>query len=113
MSDTAATIGLRPAIRAIWASRTTRTTWSSIQAASTGTTRAGITAIPFVLSQNKKRAAQPSAVAKRQNRGDARRHRDLLTAILVMVPMLESIFMAAVRKWDLKSFARKGSRSHA
>ena len=29
------------------------------------------------------------------------------------VPLLESIFMAAARKWNLKSFARKGSRSHA
>lgn len=29
------------------------------------------------------------------------------------VPLLESIFMAAARKWNLKSFARKGSRSYA
>ena len=34
---------------------------------------AGSSANPFVLSQNKLRAALPSAVAKRQNRGDARR----------------------------------------
>lgn len=30
-----------------------------------------------------------------------------------MVLLLESIFMAAARKWDLKSLARKGSRSYA
>ena len=56
-------IGHRPSIRT---TRTARTAWASIQATSAGTTATGITADPFVLSQNKLRAALPFAVAKRQ-----------------------------------------------
>ena len=63
ISDPAVAIGHRPSIRT---TRTTRTTCSSIQATSAGPTKTGMTATPFVLSQNKLRAALPSAVAKRQ-----------------------------------------------
>ena len=70
MSDPTASIGHRPSLRTI---RTSRTACYSNQAASTGTKTAGFTADLSVLSQNKIRAALPSAVAKRQNRRDARR----------------------------------------
>ena len=71
MSGSTATIGRRPSIRAV---RAMRTTWTSVQAIYTGTAAVGTAAGLFVPFQNnKKRVALPSAVAKRQNRGDARR----------------------------------------
>ena len=64
MSDPPVAIGHRTSIRSNI--RTMRGAWASVQEASAGSEAVGIAASLFVLSQNKLRAALPSAVAKRQ-----------------------------------------------
>ena len=70
VSESAATIGLRPSI---WAIRTARSTCASIQAASTVSATTGTTANLSVLSQNKNKGGSAVRCSEESNRGDARR----------------------------------------
>ena len=70
MSDPTAIIGHRPSIRTI---RAARTAWTSIQAATAGTSTTGISADLSVLSQNKNKGGSADRCSEASNRGEARR----------------------------------------